>query len=146
LQKTWLCAANSSSAWHTEVSVGAPDSVWCARLVHVNSPLSRFDSGVRLKFTGLSGEPTVASANGWPRNLRVTRVSSNGQQGAPDCPVRHLARRSNGRLCPIWKEITHRIGYCSCLVVHRTVRCTTLKKARFGLPLGVKRLLAALGL
>jgi hypothetical protein len=29
--------------------------------------------------TGLSGEPTVACANGRPRNLRATRGSSNGQ-------------------------------------------------------------------
>jgi hypothetical protein len=34
--------------------------------------------------TGLSGEPTVASANGRPRNLRTTRGSSNGRRGAPD--------------------------------------------------------------
>jgi hypothetical protein len=33
LQKNWLCAANSSSAWHTGLSGGAPDSVRCARLV-----------------------------------------------------------------------------------------------------------------
>jgi hypothetical protein len=39
---------NSSSAWHTGLSGGAPDSVRCARLVRVNSPLSRFDGGVRL--------------------------------------------------------------------------------------------------
>jgi hypothetical protein len=82
----------------------------------VNSLLSGFDDGVRLKFTGLSGEssaansslsgkgkgdmaiihrtvrwctglsgePTVASANGRPRNLRATRGSSNGRQGLPD--------------------------------------------------------------
>jgi hypothetical protein len=37
--------------------------------------------------TGLSGEPTIASANGRPRNLRAMRGISNGQQGAPDCPV-----------------------------------------------------------
>jgi hypothetical protein len=37
--------------------------------------------------TGLSGEPTVACANGRPRNLRVTRGCANGRQGAPDCPV-----------------------------------------------------------
>jgi hypothetical protein len=30
--KSWLCAANSSSAWHTELSGGAPDSVRCSRL------------------------------------------------------------------------------------------------------------------
>jgi hypothetical protein len=32
LEKTWLCAVNSSSAWHTGLSDGAPDSVRCARL------------------------------------------------------------------------------------------------------------------
>jgi hypothetical protein len=55
---------NSSSAWHTRLSGGAPDSVRCVRLVRVNSLLSGFDSGVRLKITGPSG-------------------------GAPDCPVSH---------------------------------------------------------
>jgi hypothetical protein len=38
--------------------------------------------------TGLSGEPTVGQANGWPRNLRATRGRANGRKGAPDCPVR----------------------------------------------------------
>jgi hypothetical protein len=37
--------------------------------------------------TGLSGEPTVCRANGWPRNPRATRGRANGQKGAPDCPV-----------------------------------------------------------
>jgi hypothetical protein len=37
-----------SSVWHTGLSSGAPDSVWCAKLVRVNSPLSGFDGGVRL--------------------------------------------------------------------------------------------------
>jgi hypothetical protein len=34
-EKTWLCAANSNSAWHT-------------RLVRVKRPLSGLDGGVRL--------------------------------------------------------------------------------------------------
>jgi hypothetical protein len=55
---------NFSSAWHTGLSGGAPDNVRCSRLVRVNLPLSGFDGGVRLKFTGPSG-------------------------GAPDCPVSH---------------------------------------------------------
>jgi hypothetical protein len=55
--------------------------------------------------TGLSGEPTVASANSRSRNPRATRGSSNGRQGAPDCPVRQRARSCNCRLCPIWKAI-----------------------------------------
>jgi hypothetical protein len=45
-------------------------------------------SGVRLNFTGLSGEPTVACANGRPRNLRATRGliqrSASALQCAPD--------------------------------------------------------------
>jgi hypothetical protein len=157
---------NSSSAWHTGLSGGAPASVRCARLVCVNSPLSGFNDGVRIKIigpsggapdcpvshprrtcrsrekdqrrtakihrtirwcTGLSGEPTVASANGRPRNLRAMRGSSNGRQGASDCPVctgqcpvRQRARSCNGRLCPIWKEIAHRTCYSSCPVRHST--------------------------
>jgi hypothetical protein len=39
--------------------------------------------------TRLSGDPTVACANGRPRNLRATRGSYNGRQGAPDYPVVH---------------------------------------------------------
>jgi hypothetical protein len=37
-----------SSVWHTGLAGGAPDSVRCARLVRVNSPLSGFDGSVRL--------------------------------------------------------------------------------------------------
>jgi hypothetical protein len=75
--------------------------------------------------TGLSGEPTVASANGRPRNLRSTRGGSNGRQGAPNCLVctrqclvRQRAWSCNIRLCPIWKEIAHRTGYSDCPVRH----------------------------
>jgi hypothetical protein len=42
-----------------------------------------FVGGVRLKFTGLSGEPTVGRANGRPRNSCVTSGRANGQMGAP---------------------------------------------------------------
>jgi hypothetical protein len=181
-----------SSVWHTVLSGGAPDSVRCAWLVRVNSPLSVLDGGVRLKFTGpsggapdylvshprqtrrpremqrsnvaiihrtvrwctgLSGEPTVASSNGRPCNLRATRGRANGRQGALDCPVctrqcpvRQRARSCNGRLCPMWKGITHRIGYSSCPVAHRTVRCATRQKARMAFQVCLQRLLAALGL
>jgi hypothetical protein len=61
-----------SSVWHTGLSGGAPDSVWCARLVRVKSPLSGLDSGVRLKITGPSG-------------------------GAPDCSVSHPRRTCRPR-------------------------------------------------
>jgi hypothetical protein len=65
--------------------------------------------------TGLSGEPTAASAT-VGRQIRGRRVArSNGWLGAPDCPVctgqcpvRQPARSCNGRLRQEWKEITHR--------------------------------------
>jgi hypothetical protein len=108
--------SKSSSAWHTRLS-GAP--VWSP----VKMPLTGFDGGVRLKFTGpssgapdcpmshprrtrrprekqrgdvaiihrtvrwctgLSGEPTVAYANGRPRNIHATRGLLQQSAGAPD--------------------------------------------------------------
>jgi hypothetical protein len=86
---------------HRTVS-GAPG--WSA----VNSLLSGFNGGVRLKFIGLSGEPTVASAT-VDRAIRGRRVArSNGRLGTPDCLVRQLTPRTNGRMRLIWKAITHR--------------------------------------
>jgi hypothetical protein len=135
------------------VRPGTPDSVrWC-RLVR--SELATL--GIRRRRTtiihrtvrwcpGLSGEPTIASANGRARNLWATHGSSNSRRGAPDCPVRQRARSCNGRLCPIWKEIAHRTGYSSCPVAPRTVRCATRQKARIAFLVGLQRLLAALGL
>jgi hypothetical protein len=109
---------------------------WCTGLSGgssaANSLLSGMKKGDVAKIhrtvrwcTGLSGEPTVASINDRPRNLRETRGSSNGRQGAPDCPVRQRAQSYNGRMCSIWKAIVHRTGYSSCPVAHRTVRCAT---------------------
>jgi hypothetical protein len=181
-----------SLVWHTGLSGGAPDSVRCARLVRVKSPLSGLDGGVRLKITGpsggapdcpvsrprrtrrprekqrgdvaiihrtvrwctgLSGEPTITSANGRSRNPRATRGSSNGRQGAPDCPVCtrqcpvcQRARSCNGHLCPIWKAIAHQTIYRTCPVAHRTVRCATRQKAGIAFQDCLQRLLAALGL
>jgi hypothetical protein len=62
------------------------------------------DGDVRLKITGLSGEPTVGRANGRTRNPRVTRGRANGQKEAPDCPVCQRLRILNGRLCQIGKQ------------------------------------------
>jgi hypothetical protein len=103
--------------------------------------------------TELSGEPTVASTNGRPRNLRATHGLLQRSAGAPDCPVctgqcpvRQPAQRSNGQMCPIWKEITHRTSYRTCPVAHRTVWCATRQKARIAFHVDLQRLLAALGL
>jgi hypothetical protein len=120
----------------------------------VNSLLSGFDGGIRLKITGLSGEPTVTSAT-VGRAIFARHVNcSNGQLVhrtvwcAPDtqCPVRQSAQRSNGRICQIWKEIPHRTVYKTCSVAHRIVRCATRQKARIAFLVGLQRLLAALGL
>jgi hypothetical protein len=69
-------------------------------------------NGVRLKFTRLSGEPTVGRANGRPRDPRETCGRANGRKGAPDCPVCtgqcpvcQRLQSTNGRLCQIRKEI-----------------------------------------
>jgi hypothetical protein len=64
-----------------------------------------FIGGVWLKFTGLSGEPTVGRANGRPRNPRVTRGRANGLMGTPDCPVRQRLQIFNGRLRQFRKAI-----------------------------------------
>jgi hypothetical protein len=110
---------NLSSVWHIGLSGGALDSVrWC-----------RLDSGEKAALrknrrrttiihrtvrwcTGLSGEPTVASAT-VGRAIRGRRVArANGRQGAPDCPVctgqcpvRQPAQSCNGRLRQKRKEI-----------------------------------------
>jgi hypothetical protein len=87
-------------------------SVWHTGLFPVNRPLSRnvwrcttiIHWTVRW-CTGPSCEPMVASAmvGCAIRGRRVART--NGQQGAPDCPVRQLARSCNGRLRQKRKEI-----------------------------------------
>jgi hypothetical protein len=177
----------SSSAWHTGLSGGAPDSVRCARLVSGESSAL----GIRRRrttiihrtvwwCTRLSGESsaaysspsgkakgrrgynssdypvvhrTVRWANGQPRNLLTTRGLLQQSAGAPDCPVgtgqclvRQSAQRSNGRICQIRKEITHRTVHRTCPVAHRTVRCVTRQKARIAFQVGLQRLIAALGL
>jgi hypothetical protein len=101
-----------SLVWHTGLSGGAPDSVRCARLASGEQATLRknrrrtaiIHRTVRW-CTGLSGEPTVASAT-VGRAIRGRRVArANGRQGAPDCPVHQLPRICNGRLRQNRKEI-----------------------------------------
>jgi hypothetical protein len=144
------------------LSLGAPDSVMCARLALANSPLSGFHRGrtaiihrtVRCApdcpvCTGLSGEPTVGRANGRLRDLRDTWPSQRSGGGTGQClvctgqcPVRQRLPYANSRLRHRRKEI--RTGQCP--VVHRTVRCARRQKARFAFLECTQRLLAALGL
>jgi hypothetical protein len=79
---------NSSLAWHTGLSGGAPDSVRCARLVRVNSSLSGFDGGVWLKIIGpSSGAPDYPVSH--PRRTRRSREKDQRRtaKNSPDCPV-----------------------------------------------------------
>jgi hypothetical protein len=80
-----------SSVWHTGLSGGAPDSVRCARLASGElAALGKIWRRTTIIYrtvrwsTGLSGEPTAASAT-VGRAIRGRCVAcSNGRLGAPD--------------------------------------------------------------
>jgi hypothetical protein len=80
--------------------------------------------------TGLSGEPTIASANGRPRNLRVTRGRANGRlSSAPTDPEdqRSAALRIERNRAPDMKSSCRGGGAPDCPVHHPT-------EGKFGLP------------
>jgi hypothetical protein len=179
-----LCSQNFSSVWHTGLSGGA--GLWWTRrsrdstaAYDYNSPdrpvvhrtvrrvirgelvaLRKRISGVRLKFTGLSGgapvcpvvHRTVRWANGRQRQRSSAKFAGDAWQlqwsagGTGQCPMRQRARSCNGHLCPIRKAIAHRTGYSSCPVAHWTVRCATRHKARMAFRFCLQQLLAALEL
>jgi hypothetical protein len=96
-------------AWHTGLS-GAPGwlDVNCALLGKEKGDVAINHQTVRW-CTGLSGQPKALAANGRLHNPRATRGPHQWSVGHTElCPVRQSAPRSNGRLRPIWKEITHR--------------------------------------
>jgi hypothetical protein len=150
-----LCAANTSSVWHTRLSGGAPDSVQCARLAgSETAALGKTQRRMAIIHrtvrwcTGLSGEPTVASANGRPRDLRATRgpqqrsVGHTGLFGVhrtvSGAPINPKDQRSDAPE----KEGDHAPdSYSDCPVVHQTVRCTTRQKASLAFQVGLQRLL-----
>jgi hypothetical protein len=91
LEKSVCVQPRLSSAWHTGLSGGAPDSVRCTRPAPANWPLS---GKLRRRMaiihrtvrwcTRLSGEPMAVSAK-VGRQIRGRRMArSNGRQGAPD--------------------------------------------------------------
>jgi hypothetical protein len=80
----------------------------------VKRPLSGFDGGVRLYFTGPpSGAPDGPVSQRSPaptvgRAIRGRRVArSNGRLGTPDCPVRQPTPRTNGWMRYKRKEVAH---------------------------------------
>jgi hypothetical protein len=103
--------------------------------------------------TGLSGEPTAPAANGHPRDQRATRgprqrsighIGLSGVHrtvsGAPTGP------KDQRSAAPDMERDRAPDCYSGCLMVHRTVRCTTRQKARIAYQIDDQRLLAALGL
>jgi hypothetical protein len=93
-------------------SLGAPDCPVRQAGFGQTGRSRDFVGGVRLKITGLSGEPTVGRANGRPHNPRMTRGRANDLMGAPDCPVctgqcpvHQWLQIFNGRLRQIKKAI-----------------------------------------
>jgi hypothetical protein len=81
LEKRWLSSAKVSAVWVHRTVSGVPDWLW-------RTHRSReWINGVRLKFTGLSGEPTVGRANGRPgqrsaaRSARDTWPSQRSEGG-----------------------------------------------------------------
>jgi hypothetical protein len=129
---TRLCSLNSG--------------VTVARLA--NSPLSGIDGVLWLKFTGLSGEPTapVPTVGSAISGRRV--VQANGHLASPDCPVCigqcPVYQEDQGLNCRL-RQKRKEIKHCSCLVGHRTVRCTNRQKARIAYQMELQRLLATLG-
>jgi hypothetical protein len=129
--KSWLCAANSSSAWHTELSGGAPDSVRCPRLADIDTPaLGNQQSCMAINHqtvrwcTGLSGESSAmnSSVSGNDKGdvaiiHRIVRWCT-GLSGEPTEPA------ANGRPCDqrATRGQLQRSAGCTRLSgVHRTV-------------------------
>jgi hypothetical protein len=77
----------------TQRSLGAPDCPVRLAGFWSTGRSREFVGGVRLKITGLSGEPTVGCANLGKQSAPDTEQCMSG--GTPDCPVRHLIEGKN---------------------------------------------------
>jgi hypothetical protein len=88
--------------------------------------LGKSPRALRLKFTGLSGEPTAPAPTVGSTISRRRVARANGHQVAPDYPVHQGDQMLNGRL----RQKRKGIGHCSCPEAHRTVWCANRQKAR----------------
>jgi hypothetical protein len=123
-----------AQVWHTGLSGGAPDSVWCPRLARrqlgtLRKLKEKGDVAINHRTvrwcTGLSGESTAPATNGRPRDQRATHgtrqlsVGHTRLSGAPTGP------EDQRRLRPIRKSSTGLLQWLSggaldCLVHHST--------------------------
>jgi hypothetical protein len=135
------------------LSLGAPDSVWCARLSSgelatlgnssavygYNSPDCPMSQRPPEQRSAAQSErdawptPTV----GWGTRLSGVHQTVSGASTSPKI------QRS---AAPGMEGDPHRTCYSGCPVVHRTVRCATRQKARIAFLVGFQWLLASLGL
>jgi hypothetical protein len=138
------------------LSLGAPDSVRCARLG--SSQLATLGNS-SAAYDYNSPDCPVSQRSTAPTVGRAIRARHMGAptvgRGAPDCPVCtgqcpvcQLPQFCNGQMCHFRKGIRtgHRTMNSGCPVVHRTVRCATRQKARIAFQECLQRFLAALGL
>jgi hypothetical protein len=154
MEKSWKSSANTSSGLVHRTVSGAPG--WLG----VNRALSGKEKGdVAINhrtvwwYTGLSGESTAPATNGRSRDQRATRgarqrsVGHTGLSGVhrtvSGAPTSPEAQRS---AAPDMEGDRAPDCYSVCSMVHRTVRCTTRRKARIAYQIDVQRFLAALGL
>jgi hypothetical protein len=129
-EKSWLCEANTSSGQ-------AHRTVRCARLVgNESAALGKTQRHTAIIHwtvrwcTGLFGEPTAA--NGRPRDPRATRGPQ--QRSVVHTGLSDVHRTVSGAStdpedqrsdAPNMEGDRAPDNYSDCLVVHRTVRCTT---------------------
>jgi hypothetical protein len=111
-----------------------PDSVRCTRVNQLKLfgfGISRRSSAIihrtvrcAIRLSGAPAEQRLSARNG--RLCKVNsaiQMSEQKVRGAPDCPVPHEDKASNGRPAPspngrmTWRHTGH------CPVAHRTVRC-----------------------
>jgi hypothetical protein len=147
LEKSWQSSANTNSGQAHRTVSGAPGWPTVNRLLSGKRQRRTTIIHRTIRWcTGLSGEPKALAAKGCPRDHRATRglcqrsVGHTGLSGAPTDPEdqRSDAPDMEGDRAPDC--------YSACPVVHRTVRCTTRQKARLAFQVGLRWLLAALGL
>jgi hypothetical protein len=132
LEKIWLSSAKPALACGAPARVRWPGEPRAELVAH-----GKKLKALRLKFTGLSGEPTAPTTNGRQRNQRAMHgphqwsVGHTGLSGVhwtvSGAPTRLKGQRSTA---PDKEGDRAPECYCSCPMVHRTVRCATRQKAR----------------
>jgi hypothetical protein len=141
-----LCSVQPklSSAWHTRLSGGAPDTVRCARLssgekaalgkrstaYDYNSPDCPVSQRLPAQWSAVQ-----SAGDAWPaptvgRGHRTVSDASSGPE---------LQRLT----VPVLESNCTPDSYSDWPVVHRTIRCTTRQKARLAFHDCLQRLLAA---